>query len=116
MRELITSLLKLQGLEITLQESRIVFGDDVTPQMRSVEEQIRALRRSLPDTEIRRFDRLKRSGIPVVKERRGVCSGCHLNIPRGDLNRMARDDLEWVCPNCGRFLLLSTTYSDSRLA
>lgn len=115
MCELVTSLLKLQELEIVLQESRIVHGSHVTNQMRTLEAEIRLLRESLKPSELKRFDALKRGGIPVVKERHGVCTGCHLNIPQGDLNRMARGDLEWVCPNCGRFLLLSASYSRRKL-
>lgn len=107
MRELVESLLLLQELEIVLQESRIVHGDAALSATAPIHEQIVRVRESLPSHDLKRFDALRRTGAGVVRETGGVCSGCHLNVPKGDLNRMLRGEVEWVCPNCGRYLLLA---------
>jgi predicted nucleic acid-binding Zn-ribbon protein len=107
MRDLLTALLELQELEIVLEESRIVHRDAVLPSVAHVEERVRALRQLVSPGELRRYDALRRGGPAVVKEHDGSCGGCHLNVPRGDLNRMLRAEVDWVCPNCGRYLLVS---------
>ena len=108
MRNLLTALLELQDLELVLEESRIVHGDDALPVTGEVEKRIRALRLAISTRELRRFDALRRGGPAVVREHDGTCGGCHLNVPRGDLNRMLRIEVDWLCPNCGRYLLVSS--------
>jgi len=107
MRDLLTALLELQELEIVLEESRIVHGDALLPSAACVEKRVRALRQSVPSGRLRRYDALRRGGPAVVKEHDGSCGGCHLNVPRGDLNRMLRTEADWLCPNCGRYLLVT---------
>jgi predicted nucleic acid-binding Zn-ribbon protein len=108
MRDLVTALLELQELEIVLEESRIVHGDSALPAAAQVERRVGALRQAVPPSELRRYDALRRGGPAVVKEHDGTCGGCHLNVPRGDLNRMLRLEVDWLCPNCGRYLLVSS--------
>lgn len=107
MRDLLTALLELQELEIVLEESHIVHGDSVLPAAVRVEGRVKALRQSVPPGKLRRYDALRRGGPAVVKEHGGSCGGCHLNVPRGDLNRMLRTEADWLCPNCGRYLLVA---------
>jgi len=107
MRDLLASLLELQELEIILEECRIVHGDVRLPAAADVEVRVQHLRQSVPPPLLRRFDALRRLGPAVVHEQGGTCNGCHLNVPRGDLNRMRRTAAEWVCPNCGRYLMLT---------
>lgn len=107
MRDLLACLLELQELEIVLEECRIVHGDARIPATAGVEVRVRHLRQSVPPQELRRFDALRRLGPAVVHEQGGTCDGCHLNVPRGDLNRMRRTAAEWLCPNCGRYLILA---------
>jgi len=107
MRDLLTALLELQELEIVLEESRIVHGDAAPPAAAAVTARVRELRKRVPQHELKRFDALRRSGPAVVLEHSGTCGGCHLNVPKGDLNRMRRTEADWVCPNCGRYLLLT---------
>ena len=107
MRDLVTALRELQELEIIAEESRIVHRENVDEHMGDVMKRIQTLRDSLPTRHLRRFDGLKRTGVPVVREIDTVCTGCHLSVSRGDLNRMLRGDKDWLCPHCGRFLLLA---------
>lgn len=107
MRDLLTALLELQELEIVLEESHIVHGDTAPPSAVLVEQRVKTLRHSVSPGELRRYNGLRRGGAAVVEERDGTCGGCHLNVPRGDLNRMLRLEVDWLCPNCGRYLLVS---------
>ncbi|NLF17558.1 MAG: hypothetical protein GX595_09895 [Lentisphaerae bacterium] len=107
MRDLLTALLELQELEIVLEESQIVHGDATAQVAVALTARIGRLRAGVSTQDLRRFDALRRSGPAVVRERGGTCGGCHLNVTRGDLNRMRRCEVDWVCPNCGRYLFLS---------
>ncbi len=108
MRELAQALLDLQELEIVQQESAIVHGKDAAAKTAELAPEIRSLQTRIPAEILKRFSNFRRQhGTAVAREVDGVCLGCHLNVPQGDLNRMRREDMEWLCPNCGRFLVLS---------
>jgi predicted nucleic acid-binding Zn-ribbon protein len=107
MREIVEKLLELQELEIVVAESRILHKKETQEGVADVTARIEALREAVPDAILRRYDAMRRNGLAVSVEQKGVCSGCRLNIPLGDLNRMRRGVIEWCCPNCARFLLLS---------
>lgn len=108
MRELAQALLELQDLELVHQESTIVHGKDAAAKTADLAPQIQSLRNRIPAATLKRYTNFRRQhGVAVVRETDGVCLGCHLNVPQGDLNRMRREDMEWLCPNCGRFLVLS---------
>ena len=40
----------------------------------------------------------------VVSVKDGMCTGCYIMIPRGDLNRIAAGKADPVCPNCGTYI------------
>ncbi len=107
MRDTVEALLKLQELELVLTESRILHQDSNQAELRSLEDEVRKRRIKIPAEHLRRYDLLRKNGIGAVRETAGVCNGCHLNIPQGDLNRMRRGQMPWVCPNCARFVLLT---------
>jgi len=108
MRELAQALLALQDLEIVHQESTIVHGQDAPAKTAELDPEIQRLRALIPPVTLKRYTNCRRqNGVAVVREVEGVCLGCHLNIAHGDLNRMLRLEMEWLCPNCGRFLVLS---------
>ena len=107
MRDVLEVLLELQELELVLRESRIVHKQQSPDSVAGVEEKIDGLRKQIPPRHLKRYDVLKRNGPGVARELNGVCSSCRLNVPVGDRNRMRRGDMQWTCPNCGRFLLLS---------
>jgi len=114
MRETIAMMYQLQELEIVHQESNIVHERGPRPEeFEQVEEQIRQLRQRIPDGYLRRFDTLRRNGPAVVREQDGVCTGCRINMNVGDINRMRKNQMSHVCPNCGRFLLTSPTNQDT---
>ncbi len=107
MREIIQTLHTLQELEIVLRESDILHENRVPDTAEKTSARIRELRKTVPEDILRRFDALRRNGTAVSTETAGVCSACRLNIPIGDLNRMRKEQIPWICPNCGRFVLLS---------
>jgi predicted nucleic acid-binding Zn-ribbon protein len=108
MRKLAQALMDLQELELVRQESAIVHGKGADEKAADLDPEIRTLRAAVPPVILHRFDGYRRQhGAAVVREKGGVCLGCHLAVPQGDLNRMRREEIEWLCPNCGRFLLLS---------
>ena len=108
MRTFAQTLMDLQELEIVRQESAIVHGAGVSVKTADLDPEIARLREGVPTSVLKRFDGYRRQqGVAIVREVDGVCLGCHLNVPQGDLNRMRREEMEWLCPNCGRFLLLS---------
>ena len=107
MHDLVLALLELQELEIILQESRIVHGQKRPEKVDNVESRVEKLRGEIPVSFLKRYDGLRRSGLGAVREFEGLCNGCHLKVPMGDLNRMRRGKMPWICPNCGRFFLLS---------
>jgi len=108
MRELVRLLQELQELELILEETRIVHGNTPPAQVEHTRERMKALRSSIPEDVLRRFDALRSGGSAVAAEINGVCSACRLTVPVGDLNRMHKGTAPWICPNCGRFLLLET--------
>ena len=108
MRETVTLLLELQELELVLEESRIVHHLQPLEALVLLEQRVKDMRSAVPNPLLQRYDRLRRNGLGVAREEGGNCSGCHLHVPQGDLNRMRRAMMPWVCPNCARFLLLSS--------
>jgi predicted nucleic acid-binding Zn-ribbon protein len=108
MRESAQVLMALQELEIVRQESTIVHGSAADAKMTEIGPKIADLRSRVPSAVLRRFDGYRRQhGAAIVREVDGVCLGCHLGVPVGELNRMRKGEIDWLCPNCGRFLLLS---------
>ncbi len=60
----------------------------------------------IPDEDLARYTRLFRSnrGVAVVRVERGVCQGCSVKLPVGELTRLRRSDGPIPC-SCGRALL-----------
>ena len=109
MRDAVLTMLKLQELELIREESRIVHRDKHQVKLNRLDESIKELRAKLPEQYLKRFDGLRRSGMAVAREFGGVCQSCRMVITIGDLNRMRKDEMQHICPNCGRFLLLSSS-------
>ncbi len=107
MRRLVQQLYELQELELVLQETHIVHRSTPPAATQEMHQRVEELRAKLPEAVLRRFDALLRNGPAVATEVDGVCTACRLNVPVGDLNRMRRDAIPCVCPNCGRYLLLA---------
>ena len=106
MQETITALLRLQELEITMKEVKIVHGES-GDEYSKISADIESTRESIDVDTLARYDRLAKHGLSIVKVRNGMCLGCNMTIPVGDLNRMKADESRApVCPNCARFLNL----------
>ncbi len=60
----------------------------------------------IPEEDLSRYNRLFRSnrGIAVVRVDRGVCQGCSVRLPVGELTRLRNSDGPIPC-SCGRALL-----------
>lgn len=54
----------------------------------------------------RRYEMIKvrRNGIAIVAVRKGICSGCNMNIPPQLYNDIQRSEQIHCCPNCNRIL------------
>ncbi len=57
----------------------------------------------------RRYEMIKgrMNGIAVVAVRKGICSGCHMNIPPQLDNDLQRSEEIICCPNCNRIIYWS---------
>ena len=112
MRDLVKTMLRLQELELIKDENRILHLEkdpEHQAQMNQLEETIRQLSEQLPEKWRARYKALRKNGVAVVREFGGVCQQCRMVISVGVLNRMRKGENSWICPNCGRFLLLSET-------
>lgn len=108
MRELANKLIELQELEIIHQESTILHKDSPPDELVQLKQKMDGLREGIPNNILARYDGHRRTGLGVVREVGGICRGCYLNITRGDLSRMRREEVPWICPNCGRFILITS--------
>lgn len=100
-------LLELQELDIIVQEASIVHGKEQDSE--SIRARIQAIRTKLDPATLSRYDRLIKQGLTVVHEKNGMCMGCNLTIPVGDLNRIRSRKADSVCPHCGKFLAVTGT-------
>lgn len=75
--------------------------------------EIERLRRILPASILGHHDRmLQRGKASIAAVRDGVCSACHLRLPKGHLARLrSARDLE-VCDNCGTFICLPAEFGE----
>jgi len=111
MREVVKVMLRLQELEIIREEHKIIHYGEHPEQMNNLENRINALEASLPEKWRTRYKVLRRNGLAVFLEFGGVCQNCRMVISIGVLNRMRKNEMDWICRNCGRFLLLSEVKS-----
>lgn len=110
MEKTVHLLYALQELELILAETRILHQEAPgAPDTTAFEAKLAQARNRISGEHLRRYDLLRRNHqLAVVREKAGTCTGCNLNVPQGDLNRMRRGGMDWVCPNCARFILLAT--------
>jgi predicted nucleic acid-binding Zn-ribbon protein len=106
MKDQVRLLLELQELNLVSKESALVHDDsetdmDLAQKMVSLSDQVR------PDI-LSRFNRLAAHGAAVVAVNSGMCRGCNVAIPQGDMNRMINGSTDPICPHCDRFLNLDT--------
>jgi predicted nucleic acid-binding Zn-ribbon protein len=96
MNELMQNLLKLQALE---------FDKTAEP---VPDKHIAELRGKIPAPVLGHYDRLMvrgKKGAAAINHQ--VCTGCHVQVPRGTvLTLMHGDDIQ-ICESCGRYLYLA---------
>ena len=102
MKEQVQQLLELQELEFISKESAIVHAESDADE--NLETRISKKRQQIPPELLARYDRLTQFGPSIVVVKGGMCLGCNLCIPQGDLNRMINGSVDPVCPHCNRFL------------
>lgn len=107
MREVVKCMLRLQELELIKEEHRIIHNDTYPDKIAKIDANIGELLHSIPDKWRSRYQALRKNGLAVAREFGGVCQNCRMVISIGVLNRMRKGETDWICPNCGRFLLLS---------
>ena len=107
MREIVEKLMKMQELELVVHESEILHRSQDEGGTKALRKQIEEIAAEIPAEQLQRYRKLRSGGLAVVGEEGGVCLGCRLNIPKGDLNRMRSGNAPWMCPNCSKFVLLS---------
>ncbi len=95
MNELMQNLLKLQSLELA------------KPAEPDTEKRIAEQRAKIPAPVIGHYDRLLargKKGVAAIHHQ--VCTGCHVQVPRGTVLTLMHDDDIQICENCGRYLYL----------
>jgi predicted nucleic acid-binding Zn-ribbon protein len=107
MRNIVEKLMEMQELELVVHESEILHKSQEEAGTKALRKQIDDIAAEIPPEPLQRYRKLRSAGLAVVDEEGGICLGCRLNIPRGDLNRMRTGKAPWMCPNCSKFLLLS---------
>ena len=115
MRDVVKTMLRLQELELIKDENKILHLEkdpEHQAQLGQLEATIQQLTEQLPEKWRARYKALRRNGVAVVREFGGVCQQCRMVISVGVLNRMRKGENSWICPNCGRFLLLSEDNSE----
>ena len=99
----LSTLLKIQELELVLKESAIVHPDKEL-NTDEIEEQISSLKSDVPEKILNHYEKFKKNGLGIAQELQGRCRACHMTIPVGNLNRIQSGKDEPVCPNCGVYI------------
>lgn len=107
---------ELQEQEKTLQGARLKYEEakkKTEEELHSLDEEIFACQKNLQglsgDIErdlMKKYEIIKKrkNGLAVVAVLKGVCSGCHLNIPPQMYNELLKSDHILSCPNCNRII------------
>lgn len=107
----LSTLLKIQELEIVLQESAIVHSDKDLP-TDSLQEEIGTLKETVPEDLLKHYEKFKKNGLGIAQEIQGRCKACHMTIPVGNLNRIQSCKDAPICPSCGVYLFAETWGDD----
>src|SRR5262245_6742403 len=95
MKQVLDNLLRLQALELSIEQSPS--GSMGTEE----------LRKRIPTPYLQHYDRLRARGKKgVAMVRHGVCGQCHMQVAMGLLAALRRQVDVHRCENCGSFLCL----------
>jgi predicted nucleic acid-binding Zn-ribbon protein len=80
--------------------------DDISKKMGEREKERTTLAERLTRDELRRYELMitRTHGPVVVRVEKGICSGCHMNLPPQLFNELMRDRDLKTCPNCSRMI------------
>ena len=69
-------------------------------------QELQKLREGIPRDLTKRYEMIKtlNNGLAVVSVWKGVCAGCHVNIPPQLYNELQKTDDLFSCPNCSRIM------------
>ena len=74
-----------------------------------VEARVETVARTLPESVLTRYDRLRRTfdGVAIARLEGGRCLGCHLALSTSELDRIRHAPADAVveCEHCGRLLV-----------
>ena len=101
----LSTLLKIQDLEIVLKESSIVHTDNDV-ETDDIQSQIDELKSQVPERQLRHYERVKKNGLGIAQEIQGRCKACHMSIPVGTITNIQSEKAEPICPNCNIYIFL----------
>lgn len=80
--------------------------DSLDEQILSCNQQYQKLIENIPKDLIKRYEMIKalNNGTAVVSVWKGVCGGCHMNIPPQLYNEVQKSNHLISCPNCSRII------------
>jgi len=80
--------------------------DSLDEKILACTEQYHRLIENIPKDLIKRYEMIKdqKNGTAVVSVWKGVCGGCHMNIPPQLYNELQKSDDLLSCPNCNRIM------------
>lgn len=93
-------LLKLQELEIVLEESQIVHGENHDQDTAKIETKITNLRKKISVKTLSTYDRLRKKGLGIAREVELRCKSCHMPMALSVVNAMKDSVNAPQCPNC----------------
>ena len=111
----LSTLLKIQDLEIVLKESSIVHNDsesDVEGDTDDIQSQIDELKSQVPERQLKHYERVKKNGLGIAQEIQGRCKACHMSIPVGTITNIQSEKSEPICPNCNIYIFLESFGED----
>lgn len=81
-------------------------NDDISDKIEDRQSERETLAQDLSRDELRRYELMitRTNGPVVVRVEKGICSGCHMNLPPQLYNELMRDRDLKTCPNCSRMI------------
>ncbi len=96
-----------QDRQYELQRQKIKMEiDSLDEKILKCSQQLQHLLESIPKDLTKRYEMIKalNNGTAVVSVWKGVCGGCHMNIPPQFYNELQKTDELFSCPNCSRII------------
>ncbi len=80
--------------------------DSLDEKIQICSQQYQQLIKNIPKELLKRYEMVKalNNGTAVVSVWKGVCGGCHMNIPPQLYNELQKSDDLLYCPNCSRII------------